>query len=72
MRQHLRAEHPLGSQICEGETDMPLSNQDLAAETARQSLALGRSNSYTLADGSGLPGLLGEESSGEDSDHGNE
>ena len=72
MRQYLRTEEPLGSQICEEEIKEPelslINKKHAAAETAKGSLALTRSNSYTLTDGSGLQGLFGGAPSDEDSD----
>ena len=72
MRQYLRTEEPLGSQICEEEIKEPelslINKKHAAAETAKGSLALTRSNSYTLTDGSGLQSLFGGAPSDEDSD----
>ena len=51
MRQYLRTEQPLGLQICEGEiTIEDPQPYDHAARDAAESLALTRSNSYSLTD----------------------
>ena len=72
MRQYLRTEQPLGSQICEGEIEEPelslIYKKQAASETAKSSLALTRPNSYTLTDGSGLQGLFEGAPSDEGSD----
>ena len=71
MRQYLRTEQPLGLQICEGEiTIEDPQPYDHAARDAAESLALTRSNSYSLTDGSDFRSLFAGTPADGEPDHG--
>ena len=72
MRHYLRAEHPLGLQICEGEITIEHDPKpyDHAASEAATSLALTRSQSYSLTDGSDFRSLFAGAPVDEDPDRG--